>query len=266
MAVLIDPNLRDPHPALMLALFMLAASVVMAYLLRRHGADLKRYHPDLAWLRATLYFCFCLTAAHYSGALWAVVRSLPIDAAHLNSPLWWLVTLLGLGLITLAYGVIWPRGSFHDERRRHPIISSSFGAVWGLCQGLWFLSIWAWLERTSLPLALVPFIACLMIAAFNGLWHRFYWDIHVAPPHRYRDWNGRKLLLVHTPNLIFCVTYLWYFGDLLVFVGLQALALSLSARAMRFPSWADDYQTEVGGERSRQGVKAQSTAMAVTPA
>lgn len=258
MAVLIDPHLRDPHPALMLALLMLAASVVMAYLLRRHGADSKRYHPDLAWLRATLYFCFCLTAAHYSGALWAVVGSIPIDALHLRSPFWWLATLLGVGLVLVAYGVILPRGSFHDGRRRHPIISSCFGAVWGVCQGLWFLSIWAWLERVGLPAGSVPIAACMMIAAFGWLWHRFYWDIYVAPPHCYREWTGRQLLLVHAPSLIFCIAHLWFFGDLLVFIGLQALAQSVTARVMRFPSWADDYQAEVGAGRAAQAAEVQS--------
>ena len=44
--------------------------------------------------------------------------------------------------------------------------------------------------------------AFAFIASYQGLWHRFYWDIKVAPPHNIPEWNVRKILFAHGPNLV----------------------------------------------------------------
>ena len=97
-------------------------------------------------------------------------------------------------------------------------------------------------------------ISYLCIGTYNGLLHHFFWDIYVSPPHNYSEWNARKVLFCHTPNLLVSLSYLAVFGNLWVFLGLQTLALLLSAWAMRFPGYYDEYHPKPGEERSLSAV------------
>lgn len=208
------------------------------------------YSPKMAWLRACAYFSVCLVVAHFSGALASVFHAALATPEQLGDALWWLLTLACLAVIVIGYGVIWPIGTFTDGRRLHPVLTLVYGSVWGACQALMFLSIWALVARSGLAVYWVAIISYLLIGAYNGCWHHFLWDIYVSPPHNYSEWNGKKVLLCHTPNLVLCLTYLALYGNAGIFVLLQGLALALSAYAMRFPAFWDDYTAEAGRERS----------------
>ena len=152
-------------------------------------------------------------------------------------------------MIFVGYAVIWPKGTFTDGRIAHPVLSLVYGAVWGICQGLLFLSFWAGLEQLGIAVHWVAIISYVLIAAYNGCWHHFFWDVYVSPPHNYSEWNGKKVLFCHTPNLLICLTYLALYGNAGIYVLLQGLALAASARAMHFPAPWDDYRAEAGRER-----------------
>lgn len=235
--------------ALLAVLAATAAALCVAYLRRRTRVPARTYDPALAWLRAGLYFCACLALATLSGALGRLLSAPLADAAHLTQAVWWSATSLYAAVIVVAYGVVWPIGTFTDGRRRHVLLSLAYGALWGLCQGLLFLSIWIAVAASGLPAWAVAVICYLLIGGYNGVWHRFFWDIHVSPPHNYTEWNGRKVLLCHTPNLLLGLTHLAVYGDAAVFVLAQVVALALSAQAMRFPAFWDDYRAEPGQER-----------------
>ena len=72
-------------------------------------------------------------------------------AAQCADPLWWLLVTACFGVIVAGYHCVWPRGTFTDGRRRHTLLSLGYGAVWGLCQGLWFLVIWSLIARSGWP-------------------------------------------------------------------------------------------------------------------
>jgi hypothetical protein len=74
-----------------------------------------------------------------------------------------------------------------------------------------------------------------VISAFLGLWHQFYWDIYVAPEHNILEWNIKKVLLAHIPNIVITLTYLSLYGNSGVFVLCQTFALVASTYFMRFP-------------------------------
>lgn len=210
---------------------------------------MKRYSPPLAWLLAAIYFAFCIIAAGGAGVL-AVVLDAPLATAEQwGSPLWWTLTGACWLVIAIGYGLIWPRGSFTDGRQRHVLLSLAYGATWGACQALWFLTIWSLLARSGLNVWWVAGLSYLLIGTYNGLWHRFFWDIYVSPPHNYSEWNGRKVLLCHTPNLLLTLSCLALYGNFGMFVLLQAAALAISAYAMRFPAPWDDYTAPAGQER-----------------
>lgn len=209
----------------------------------------KAYSPKLAWLRALAYFAACIAIAAWSGALGLVLGTPLASEAQLADPRWWVHTALCFAVITVAYGVIWPIGTFTDGRKRHALLAPAYGLAWGLCQGLLFLSVWMLIGRSGLAVGWVAVLSYLAIGGYNGVYHSQFWDIYVSPPHNYTEWNVRKVLLCHTPNLVVCLSYLALWGNPAVFVLLQGLALSLSAFFMRFPAPWDDYAAEAGRER-----------------
>lgn len=211
------------------------------------------YSPRLAWTRAGVYFSLCLALAYAAGALQWVLRTPLMDEAQRGDVGWWMLTSASWLVILIGYGVIWPRGTFTDGRRRHALLSLAYGAVWGACQALWFLTLWLLAERIGLDGFWLAAVSYLLIGGYNGLWHRFFWDIYVSPPHNYTEWNARKVLLCHTPNLLITLTGLSLFGSASMFVLLQAVALALSALAMRFPAPWDEYQAQAGAERAWPG-------------
>ena len=231
-------------------LIAVTLALALGYVAARRHASRGAYSPRLAWLRAGLYFCVCLFAATVSGVLDTVLGTPLATAAQRADPWWWLLVVACFGVILVGYHFVWPRGTFTDGRRHHTLLSLAYGAVWGLCQGLWFLVIWTLIARSGWPTWAVAIAAYLAIGGYNGIWHRFVWDVHVSPPHNYREWNGRKVLLCHTPNLLLGLTLLALHGNGGLFVLMQVLALALSAWHMRFPAWWDDYRAVPGEERS----------------
>lgn len=246
----VDASPLPGQTAFIAAAAVFAATLLACYRQQQRLSPQQTYQPRLAWLRAGIYFCACLIAASLSGVLATVLQTPLASAAQLANPQWWVLAGACAAVIAVGYGLIWPMGTFTDGRRRHALLSLLYGAVWGVCQGLWFLSLWALTERSGLAVHWVAVISYLLIGGYNGLWHRFYWDIHVSPPHNYREWNARKVLLCHTPNLLLCLGLLACYGNAGLFVLLQGLALAASAYAMRFPAWWDAYQAQAGEERS----------------
>jgi hypothetical protein len=172
------------------------------------------------WRRAAAYFAACLVLA-------ALVRpDLGWDAPAL-------VVVGCLLLEVVAYGVIWPIGTYTLDRPRD-WVSPAFGLVWGVCEGLLLLSVYAVTDRLLDPTWLVVLVTFVVASGFQGGWHAAYWDIHVAPDHNVPEWNLRKVLLCHVPNLAVTLPLLAADGAGGWFVVCQATALVLSSTAMRF--------------------------------
>lgn len=203
-----------------------------------------RYSPRRAWCIAGVYLCVCLLAATLFG-LWADLRWTPgtTDAAYIGAVAGYVLFVL------FAYGVVWPRGTFTDRRQHHRFIAPGFGLLWGVAQGLWFLLLWKAAMLLPLPAWAGSVLAFVLISSWQALWHSQFWDIHVSPPHNYADWNLRKVLCCHTPNLIFGLWVLGTWNATALFLLMQMLALVLSANAMRFPAWWDEYIATAGEQR-----------------
>lgn len=204
-------------------------------------AAARVWHPARAWLLAGIYVALCLLVAQLSRTLDTLQWP-----ASTTSP-WWPMALCTL-VIVIAYGFIWPRGTFTDGRRRHPL-TLIFGAAWGLAQGLWFLTLWRWIGALGWPAPIQVIASFVAIAGYAAAFQRLFWDQYVSPPHNLRAWNLRKVLCCHVPNLLCTLTYLALFDDGVLFVWWQMLALLLSAWAMRMPPPWDGYRGVAGEER-----------------
>lgn len=225
---------------------IIAAMLVLAirFSSLRSKFGLNKYNSILAWHRAGIAFCAAYIIGWSTGAFKTLLQTPFVTDEQLQNPVWIALTLTCFVIIIIGYGVIWPKGTLvYDRQRRLPSILI-FGLLWGTSQALMFLSIWALIEMTGLSTLWVALLSYAVIASYNGSWHNFYWDIHVSPEHNIEEWNVRKVLLAHTPNLLFTLTYLALFGSIWVFVCLQTLALLLSCYFMHFPGYADVIDSE----------------------
>lgn len=202
------------------------------------------YDPAGAWRRAGVYFAVCLVIGWMSGALDRVLSSPVVD--HPTTGAFWLSTAGCLMVVVVAYWVIWPLGTLTHGRRFRPAWHLGFGVLWGVFEGVLFVSIFTvandlidqrwWAAGASL----------LVISGFKGVWHDKYWDIRVSPEHNIVEWNAPKVFFCHVPNLTATLSYLTVFRAPLIFIGFQVVALSGSTLFMRFPSPFDPPTTAMG--------------------
>jgi hypothetical protein len=190
------------------------------------------YRAIDAWRRASAFFVGCLVVGVASGA----VDRLLTDQGARRDAVWLLWAVAAIAVVVNGYVVIWPRGTFTEDRPSRPAVQVPFGLVWGMSIGLLFLSVHEFVALAgwgSWPTGLVSWLS---ISAFQGMWHELWWDVKVSPPHNVRRCNVAKVGFAHAPNITLSLIVLVAFGDARLFVALQILALTSSAVAMRFPS------------------------------
>ena len=219
---------------LIAAVFVLCLIGLLAL---RRGKDLKQYDPRLAWLRGGVYFSACMLIARASGAWQAVFNQPLASAANRSDPGWILFSAGCAAILYVGYFLVWPRGTLSHGRRLDIPAVLIFGSLWGLSESLLFVAVWFAAANLIEPTWLVAVVAFIIISAFSGLWHQLYWDIYVAPEHNILEWNGRKVLFAHVPNLLVTLTYLAIYESFGMFVLFQTIVLLASTYFMRFPGF-----------------------------
>ena len=216
----------------------------VSFLSVRKDKDTSLYSPKLAWMRAGLYFCACFILSWATGVLKTLVNAPFVTQAHLSDPGWIAMTVLCFIVVGFAYLYWWPQGTVTHGRKLYFIPTLAFGILWGLSEAQLFLSVYALAEKFGVARWINALIAYFVIGAFNGAYHALWWDIHISPPHNIREWNSKKVLFGHTPNLIITLIYFTLYGSAGIYVLLQTIGLTASTLVMRFPPWF-----ETGGQR-----------------
>lgn len=193
------------------------------------------YRPRSAWLRAVIYFVVCFMIAHFTGALALALNQPLASAENLHDVRWILFTLLCVAVEVWGYVYLWPRGTLTHGRQLYWSVVFTFGLLWGLSEGFLFLSVFVLTSQWITSKLLVWIISFSVISTFLGLWHQFYWDIYVAPEHNILEWNIKKVLYAHIPNIVITLTYLSLYGNAGIFVLCQTFALVASTYFMHFP-------------------------------
>lgn len=224
-------------------LVVLAICAVLGVLLfrERRRREPMVYSPAMAWLRAGIYFCFVIVFSWVTGAFKAVVQSPLATPDQLGDPIW-LASLAGcLVVVAWAYGYWWPRGSLTHGRRLYLLPTVLYGLAWGACAGLLFLSVYSIIEVFQWPRLVNAIVLVALLGVYNMNYQLGWWDIHVSPPHNLRATNNGKVAFAHQPFLIASLSFLLVYGNVGIYVILNALALCLSAVALRFPPfWLPD--------------------------
>ena len=202
----------------------------------------RRYEPKLAWMRACAYFAFAWALGFISGAVSTIAQNPMVFPGQIHNIAWWIFTLVAVTVVVVGYWIIWPIGTRAHGRKIVIPETPIFGILWGLSEGMIFASVFVTADRifgvADLGHRLAVFATCyLALSLFIGLWHAIYWDIYIAPEHNVLEWNIRKVILAHNPNVTITTAYVIVFGNVSFYVLLQAIALFGATLAMPFPSF-----------------------------
>ncbi len=241
MTVIFSPFWTFTNKPIDYFLFVLfAILLILIFALQKRKKETTGYSPRLAWIRGGIYFISSSILSILTGVFSTLISEPIATAKNLSNLNWWLFTGLCAGVIYFAYFVLWAKGTLTHGRELHIPSVLTFGLFWGLSEGQIFLSVWAVTEKFIGNVWVVALTAFLVIGMFKGLWQSQYWDIYVSPEHNIPEWNLRKVLLGHVPNLIFTLSYLAIFGNAFLFLLFQTAGLMISAYLMHFPKWTDD--------------------------
>jgi hypothetical protein len=218
--------------ALGLILFMLL-------LVLRRDRDRQRYDNQLAWLRASVYFCVCISLSAATGVTEKLIVE-PWGLSDFSSVIWIAATLIYLAIIIYGYWIYWPKGTYTQGRQVYWTFLP-FALTLAFCEAQLLLVFWACFETVGLSgiwVALLTFIA----GSLSYPWHMHYWDMYVAPAHNILEWNGRKALIVHIPNSTVAILYFAFFESVGIHVLMQGLAFVAACYFMRFPPpWRSEW-------------------------
>jgi hypothetical protein len=221
------------------SLVVLGAMTLLSclYLARYRDHSPQQWSAPAAWLRAGIYFCFCLLVAIATGALDATLAGPVVHPGQSVDPWWWLSTAAVFLFIVIAYWGYWYRNTLRFGRPLAPVSQLVFGLCWGFTTGLLFLSFWhlALSIGEGWPLWLVWLLAYVMISVWQALWMDMYWDVYVSPEHDSPESIRRKVPRTHIPNMTLCLTYFAVYQNYWIFIGLQTIALLAAAYGMRMP-------------------------------
>jgi len=220
----------------------------MGLLLLLYVARYRRHPPGVwsapaAWLRAGIYFCFCLAVAHCSGALQATLASPLVHPGQWADPWWWLTTVVVTVFIFAAYWGYWYRSTLRFGRKLDVLPQLLFGLCWGVTTGLFFLSFWqlALAIGPDWPLWAVWLLAYTLISLWQALWMDMYWDVYVSPEHDSPASIRAKVPRTHIPNMTLCLTYFALYQNYWIFIALQTVALLAASFGMRMPApWSSE--------------------------
>lgn len=194
------------------------------------------YSARGAWIRASTYFAVCLFVSAYVGVSQRLFSEPLVSAGQLTDPTWLVLTLVVSAHVVFGYFYFWPKGTVSHGRPRQLLAGIVFGFLWGFCQGQLMLVVYEVIA--GFGLAITVNIALMIVAwsVWAALWQSRYWDIRIAPEHNIEAWNLRKILIVHLPFLLLCITHYALFGNTALFLVWQIAALMASTLIMRFPA------------------------------
>jgi hypothetical protein len=199
-----------------------------------------RYDAYTAWLRGGIFFSVCFVISWITGVLDATffhpIWPLQMD----NISLFILFTLTSFVTVLIGYWIIWPIGTV-SYGRKWSWYCVLFGIVDGLSESQLFLCIWSAVEHIGLPRYGTGLITFVLQGGFKANWDQRYWNVYVAPAHNIEEWNVRKVLLVHIPNVLVTFSFFITYGNATLYCATQTLALIGSTSAMRFPSPLSNY-------------------------
>jgi hypothetical protein len=186
------------------------AVVVIPFLLYRLFRDPNskstEYYGNLAWIRAFLFYSFCIIISWGLGVFDAVIVNGTSNLGEYTSDTTWIaLTTALMSFSFVGYWIIWPMGTVSYGRKKHSVLfwQVLFGIVNGLCEGMLNVSIWAVAELFHQPRWATFLIYFCIQGGWKANWDTGYWNVYVTPAHNVMSWNLFKVATVHSPMILF---------------------------------------------------------------
>jgi hypothetical protein len=227
--------------SIMIIIMMFPMIAIYLARYRQHSPEI--FSPKAAWLRASIYFCFCYLAGIGTGAFDALLSNPITTPEQIADKTWWWWVGGLIMLVTAAYWVIWARYTLRFDRQLDVIPQTVFGLMWGIASGLLFLSFYRAAEVIGggWKQWQIWLLAYIMIAVWQWLWQDYYWDVYISPEHD-SPWSVKfKVIATHIPNITACLIFFAIYENTAIFVILQTWALLGASLAMRMPApWSQE--------------------------
>ena len=232
-----------PIPPFVLGIAVLMVVLIVSYQVYFRKKDLRQretyeYVPVAAWLRAGILFCFFYLVSWATGTMEAILE-FPIASRDQLSDAGWWIWVIGLTIfIIFAYWGVWSRYTIRFDRKMDLLPQALFGLLWGTGLGQMLLSIWriAMLIGQTWEVWQKWLLAYVLIGIWQWLLMDMYWDIYISPEHDSPKSIKIKTLVTHIPNVTLCLIFLSDYGNYVIFIGLQTLALIGCSINMRMPA------------------------------
>lgn len=200
--------------------------------------EVSEYIPVIAWLRAGIFFCLFYLISWGTGTMKVILNSPIATSEQLADKRWWIWVIGLVVFILVAYWGIWARYTIRFDRKLDLFPQIVFGLLWGTAFGQSLLSLW------RIPQLLAPawekWQQGLLAYVIIGVWQWFlmdmYWDIYISPEHDSPKSIKLKTMCTHIPNVTLCLIFLALYGNLVIFIALQTLALVGCSINMRMPA------------------------------
>jgi len=209
------------------------------YIVKFRKLPIDVWKPSVAWIRALIYFSFCIIFIAASGTLEQLIIRPLFTTEQISSPFWILYVIICFIFVFIAYVIIWPRSTLAFDRKYYLSSEIVFGLIWGFSTGGLVLSFFHLWSLTGFP----PWATYILSYMCIGVWQYFiqayFWDIYVSPEHDTPRSILIKTFACHLPNVTISLGFLTIWGNYMLFIFIFIIALISSAIAQRFPApWA----------------------------
>jgi hypothetical protein len=214
-------------------------AMIIVYIKKYKGLPINVWKPDVAWIRAIIYFSLCNIIITASGTLEQIIHQPLVTIEQISNPFWITFCTICFFYIFLAYWVLWSRMTLTFDRKYYIGSEIVFGIIWGYSTGGLLLSIYHLWSLVGLP----NWANYLLVYFSMGLWQYFiqdyFWDIYVSPEHDTPKSIIIKTVVCHIPNIAISLGFLTIWNNYTLFIILQIFALVASTIFQKFPApWA----------------------------
>ena len=213
--------------------------VLGIYLVKYRKLPLDVWIPNVAWIRALIYFLLCNIFSAITGTLEVIITQPIATTEQIGDPYWILFCVACFIYIFFGYWILWARMTLTFERKFYFGSEIIFGLIWGWSTGQILLSFYHLFSMIVMPV----WVLYLCSYSCMGIWQYFiqdyFWDIYVSPEHDSPKSIIIKTLFSHIPNVAICLGFLITYNNYLIFVLTQCFALIATSIFQKFPApWA----------------------------
>ena len=247
-----------------LDLFAFGITILMVilfsyYRVRYHKPEIQKrelteYVPMASWLRAGTFFCLFYLLSWATGVMEAIFMTPIVTEEQLADSRWWLWVIGLILLILFAYWGIWARYTIRFERKLDLWPQIIYGFLWGTAFGQLFLSFWHIAETIGPTWAVWQtwLLTYVFISICQWFLMDMYWDVYISPEHDSPKSIKLKVPLTHIPNITLCLIFFAIYGNYVIFIALQTLALTGASIFMRMPApWSKEKTLPANREPSK---------------